>query len=102
MFFKLAFLNFRIQTSAKKLSAVWKDRPQSPMETAVFWIEHVAKHGGGHLRPSSADLPYYRLWMLDIIGILSICIVLLSYIFWKITRFFVGRMSKSKAKSKSD
>ncbi|XP_059808858.1 UDP-glucuronosyltransferase 2A2-like isoform X2 [Hypanus sabinus] len=45
----------------KKLSALHRDQPQSPMERAVFWIEYVARHkGAGHLRSESYRLPWER------------------------------------------
>lgn len=88
-----------MQSSAKKLSEIWKHRPQSALDTAVFWVEHVAKFGGQHLRPSSADLPLYRHWMLDVISVLTVFALLASYVLFKTVKYFLK--SKSK-KSKSD
>lgn len=60
-----------MQDSAKKVSSVFRDRPQPPLETAVYWIEHVARHGGTHLRPASADIPFYRYLLLDVLAFLA-------------------------------
>lgn len=58
-------------------SSIMKDRPH-PKEEAVFWIEHVIKFGGSHLRGISMDMPWYKLLMFDIW--LFIMIVLLSIV----------------------
>ncbi|XP_062922150.1 UDP-glucuronosyltransferase 2C1-like [Mobula hypostoma] len=52
----------------KKLSALHRDQPVSPMERAIFWIEYVARHkGAGHLRSESYRLPWYVYHCVDVI-----------------------------------
>jgi len=60
----------------KKLSAIFRDRPQTPLEQAVFWTEYVLHHGGTPLRSASAELPLYQYLLLDVIVVLSIGTVL--------------------------
>ncbi|XP_059808859.1 UDP-glucuronosyltransferase 2C1-like [Hypanus sabinus] len=55
----------------KKLSALHRDQPESPMERAVFWIEYVARHkGAGHLHSESYRLPWYVYYCVDVMGLL--------------------------------
>ncbi|XP_059808849.1 UDP-glucuronosyltransferase 2A2-like [Hypanus sabinus] len=55
----------------KKLSALHRDQPVSPMERAVFWIEYVARHkGAGHLRSESYRLPWYAYYCVDVMVLL--------------------------------
>ncbi|XP_072889326.1 UDP-glucuronosyltransferase 2C1-like isoform X3 [Hemitrygon akajei] len=55
----------------KKLSALHRDQPESPMERAVFWIEYVARHkGAGHLRSESYRLPWYAYYCVDVMVLL--------------------------------
>ncbi|XP_071504891.1 UDP-glucuronosyltransferase 2B9-like [Diadema antillarum] len=58
--------NPQYQATAKRLSAIFRDRPMKPADTAAFWIEHVIKHGGEHLRPPTLDMSFYQIYMLDI------------------------------------
>ena len=52
-------------------STIFKSRPFTPAQRAAWWIEHVIKYGGKHLRPPVASLPYYQFLLLDVIvGIL--------------------------------
>ncbi|XP_077978251.1 2-hydroxyacylsphingosine 1-beta-galactosyltransferase-like [Glandiceps talaboti] len=53
--------------NAMRLSAIHRDSPMTPSETAAFWIEHVMKHGGQHLRPASFQLNTFQYFLLDVI-----------------------------------
>ncbi|XP_065219659.1 uncharacterized protein LOC135845124 [Planococcus citri] len=55
----------------KKLSKIFKDRPMSAMDTAIYWIEYVIRHEGAHhLRTAAVDLPFYQYLLLDVIAFL--------------------------------
>ncbi|GLH09939.1 uncharacterized protein GBIM_14952, partial [Gryllus bimaculatus] len=42
-------------------------RPRPPLETAVFWVEHVLRHRGApRMRAPTADIPWYELMLLDV------------------------------------
>ncbi|XP_064652146.1 UDP-glucuronosyltransferase 3A1-like isoform X1 [Lineus longissimus] len=51
----------------KKCSAIIRSLP-SAQEKFVFWVNHVLKFGGAHLRPPSLDMPLYEVLMLDIVA----------------------------------
>ena len=62
----------------QKASAIFRDHPGLPRERAMYWIEHVIKFKGQHLRPYSQDMPLYQLWMLDILLLCAVPCVLLT------------------------
>ncbi|XP_051896177.1 UDP-glucuronosyltransferase 2C1-like [Pristis pectinata] len=63
----------------KKLSALHRDQPESPMERAVFWIEYVARHkGAGHLRSECYRLPWYVYYCVDVMIFLMSVLLLLT------------------------
>ncbi|XP_059808864.1 UDP-glucuronosyltransferase 2A1-like [Hypanus sabinus] len=63
----------------KKLSALHRDQPESPMERAVFWIEYVARHkGAGHLRSESYRLPWYIYHCVDVMVFLLIMLLVVT------------------------
>ncbi|XP_057663227.1 uncharacterized protein LOC130898167 [Diorhabda carinulata] len=75
--------------NAKALSDRFKDRPMSPMDTAIYWIEYVARHKGAPFMKSAVtDLPFYQSLLLDVIAFL-ILVMLISiniiYLFIKYT-----------------
>jgi glucuronosyltransferase len=68
----------------KKLSAIYRDQPETPLERAVFWTEYVLRHGGEHLRSVSADLPWYQYFLIDVIAVLFVgatLVFILLYLF---------------------
>lgn len=53
------------------LSRLFKDRPQHPMDTAIYWLEYVIKYKGAeHLRSAAQDLSWYQYLLLDVLSFL--------------------------------
>jgi glucuronosyltransferase len=71
----------------KKMSAVSKDEPESPLNRAVWWTEYVIRHNGAkHLRSAAVDLAWYQYLLLDVVAflfILAAVTVLASYLILK-------------------
>nr|WMP40246.1 UDP-glucuronosyltransferase UGT42K1 [Tuta absoluta] len=57
------------QARAKEVSSAWQDRPQTSLETAVFWTEFAARHPSLTYRAPSADVPCYQYYCLDIAAV---------------------------------
>ncbi|XP_001659549.2 UDP-glucuronosyltransferase 2C1 [Aedes aegypti] len=58
---------------AKQLSNLYRDRPQSAMDTAVFWTEYVIRHKGAqHMRYPGVDLNFFQTQMLDVIAVIGV------------------------------
>lgn len=88
---------------AKEKSSIYHDRPMKPMETAVFWIEYVIKHRGApHLRVAGLQMPWYKYFMVDVIGCVVLALVLTAYvlnaIIRRICRRKYGKINRSKKK----
>uniref|UniRef100_UPI003AACBB2B UDP glucuronosyltransferase 5 family, polypeptide G1 n=1 Tax=Centroberyx gerrardi TaxID=166262 RepID=UPI003AACBB2B len=51
----------------QRLSRLHHDRPLSPMDTAIFWIEYVIRNkGAAHLRSAAFSMPWYSYHSLDV------------------------------------
>ncbi|KAK9886588.1 hypothetical protein WA026_017515 [Henosepilachna vigintioctopunctata] len=77
--------NPRYRNNVKYHSHLLRNQPVKPLESAMFWIEHVIEHGGGpHLKPHSLKLSWYEYYLLDvyaaIIGVALLVIILLLFI----------------------
>ncbi|PSN46987.1 hypothetical protein C0J52_17341 [Blattella germanica] len=88
------------EKNAKRMAALFRDRPQSALETAVFWTEYVIRHQGAfHLRTAAVDMPWYQYLLLDVIATLLLIIILafvmIYYILKKITSLIFGRKPSS-------
>nr|WEU75332.1 uridine diphosphate-glycosyltransferases 42J1 [Glyphodes pyloalis] len=56
----------RFRAKVKRMSRAWHDRPLTPMQTAVYWIEYAARNGDLTFRTKAADVPLYQYLNLDI------------------------------------
>eukprot|EP00058_Branchiostoma_floridae_P009846 XP_002595334.1 hypothetical protein BRAFLDRAFT_87571 [Branchiostoma floridae] len=89
--------------TAARLSRLHRDQPQSPMERAVWWIEHVIKHGGlPHLRARAVELPWYQYYLLDVAAfLLGICSAVLGTLWYSCTFVCMKVCCKRGGKLKS-
>ncbi|XP_069675720.1 UDP-glucosyltransferase 2-like [Periplaneta americana] len=69
------------RTNAKRLSQLFRDRPQSALDTAIYWTEYVIRHRGApHLRSAALDLTWYQYLLLDVILVIIALIIALGLI----------------------
>ncbi|XP_049793134.1 UDP-glycosyltransferase UGT5-like isoform X1 [Schistocerca nitens] len=63
--------NPKYRENAKLRSRLFWDRPESPVETAVYWTEYVLRHRGApHLRSAALHLSWYQYLLLDVAALL--------------------------------
>ncbi|XP_055914356.1 UDP-glycosyltransferase UGT5-like [Eupeodes corollae] len=75
--------NKKYTQNVRKFANLYKDRPMTARQTAVFWIEYVLRHhGAAHLQSPSVHLNAFQLLSLDVIGFL----IAVLYIIWKILK----------------
>jgi glucuronosyltransferase len=100
---KKIFNYYRFQVNMKKMSALSKDEPQSPLNSAVWWAEYVIRHNGAkHLRSAALDLAWYQYLLLDVAAFLFLLVaitVLISYLILKnVYRYLTAQYYKVKCK----
>lgn len=76
----------------------------SALDTAVYWVEYVIRHGGAHhLRTAAVDLTWYQYYLLDVIALFMSVIVSFVFIFYfitkRITRSILNAFKLNKIKS---
>ncbi|XP_066137700.1 UDP-glycosyltransferase UGT5-like [Euwallacea fornicatus] len=70
----------KYQANVKQRSRLFHDRPMPPMETAVYWVNYIIRHGGApHLKVAGINLPWYKYFMVDVIGFLILVILLILF-----------------------
>ncbi|XP_049963571.1 UDP-glucosyltransferase 2-like [Schistocerca serialis cubense] len=92
----------RYRDRARRLSALFRDRPRPPLEEAVYWVEYVLRHQGApHLRSAALDLSWYRYLLLDVAAVVGLAAVLtatLLYVSFRKVDLYVGsKLEKLKA-----
>jgi len=74
-----------------KASEIFRSQAQSPVERATFWIEHVCRFGGDHLRSAGNDLPLYSYLMLDILAFMLFILHILVYLLYRLLKLSVNK-----------
>lgn len=81
------FPSFRYQRRAKELSERYKDRPLSAQDTAIYWIEYVARHKGANfMKTAAVRMPFYKYLLLDVIAFILVFILLFLLVFYFICK----------------
>lgn len=95
-------LTFRYKSNAENISKKFRDRPHSPLETALYWIDYVIRYKGApHLRSTGATLPWYQYYLVDVAAvILTVLIAALSLLFWIARAGFNLLFARTKPKEK--
>ncbi|XP_053608209.1 UDP-glucosyltransferase 2-like [Plodia interpunctella] len=78
-------LDPRWQQRAKLVSRLWHDRPISPIESAIYWTEYIARYQGApNLQATSVNLPLYQQLQLDVLAFVVLVIYILGFVAYKI------------------
>jgi len=80
-----------------KASEIFRSQVQSPVERAVFWIEHICRFGGDHLRSAGNDLPLYSYLMLDILAFILITLHIFIYLLYRLLKLIVNKCREHAA-----
>lgn len=80
-------------TKVKELSKLYRDRPQSALDTAIYWTEYVIRHrGASHLQTPQVQMNFIQRNSLDVVAFL----VLLVFFGYKAIKFLLLRISPAK------
>lgn len=89
---------------AKEMSARFKDRPMTPLDTAVYWIEYVIRNrGANYMKNSGLRMSWIAYNMLDVYAFILLVVLSILYIAIRILRVikvFVVSMSRRYIKIK--
>ncbi|EDX13415.1 UDP-glucosyltransferase 2 [Drosophila simulans] len=89
----------------KVISTQYRDQKETPLERAVYWVEHVTRHKGAkYLRSACQDLNFIEYHNLDVLASFFSVIALTVIFVFLLVRFLVtiikGFLCKSSSKLK--
>ncbi|XP_078678245.1 UDP-glucuronosyltransferase 1-2-like isoform X1 [Branchiostoma floridae x Branchiostoma belcheri] len=95
--------NKTYKSNAVRLAQLQRDQPQSPMDRAVWWIEHVIRHGGlPHLKSAARHLSLLQYHLLDVVALLCMAVVAAGLFLWLCCRcccrVLCGKQTAAKQK----
>lgn len=84
--------------SAQKVSKLFQDKPQRPLELAIWWVEYVIRNPNlDHLKSPTLRLGFFRAKSYDVILLLIIALHAVVFAIIKVIKV-VKRLTKCKAK----
>ncbi|XP_017087037.2 UDP-glycosyltransferase UGT5-like [Drosophila bipectinata] len=94
--------NPKYRDNIKKASKIFRDRPLSAMDTAMYWINYVIEHRGApHLVSVGVELPWYQFYLLDVIGLaLAVTLLPILALFFACRIIFKSPRNINKQKAK--
>ncbi|XP_014274350.1 UDP-glycosyltransferase UGT4 [Halyomorpha halys] len=95
--------NPKYKEVAMERSKIIKDKPQTALELAVYWVEYVIRHkGASHLKPGRQQLSLYQTLGLDIITFVLFLIAILILVTCKTISFLKLQICKNSVKTKKE
>lgn len=73
----------------------------TPLNTAVYWIEYVAKHKGApYMKTAAVGMPTYQYFLIDVVAFIIVVLILTSiFLYWafkKILSLLLNKITKKK------
>nr|XP_018917928.1 PREDICTED: UDP-glucuronosyltransferase 2B31-like [Bemisia tabaci] len=83
----------RFKKNISRASRIFTDKPVSSLDTAIYWIEYVIRHNGAHhLKPLAVYIPWYQLFLIDVIVIYYATFCMVLYILVKLFSFLSRKL----------
>ncbi|KAL7299929.1 hypothetical protein TKK_0007249 [Trichogramma kaykai] len=83
---KAVLFDPKYQKNSQELAKRFLDRPMKPIDTAVYWIEYVVRHGKGSLRSPLSEMPWWQSSLLDIYSFLALALIIVLFILTRIVK----------------
>ena len=97
------FFSSSYRESAERISKSVKQLPRSPVKEAADWVEYTQAQGGlQYLRPRGLDLPFYQLYLLDILFLVFVVLAVALFVIRFLLKSVVSCLSGSSRKEKAN
>ncbi|XP_063955821.1 UDP-glucuronosyltransferase 1-2-like [Lytechinus pictus] len=93
--------NPRYSENIRKSSRIYRDMQSDPDDVAVYWVEHILKFGGSHLRSRALELNFIQLHSIDVLAFIVGIVLVVVFLLFSCCKRCVSRCLKTK-KSKME
>lgn len=85
----------------QRLSTIFKDRPISQLDEAIYWSEYILKFNGApHLRIQGADMSLFQFLLLDVIAFVMVILIGILYLSKYVLKIIISMFNKTVIKNK--
>ncbi|XP_054730555.1 UDP-glucosyltransferase 2-like [Anastrepha obliqua] len=94
--------NPKYTKAVRDFSKLYRDRPMTPRQSVVWWVDYVLRHKGAkHMQSPAVHLNRWQLMSLDVLGVLLTSMAVIVGLLVVIVRFFVENVMKRVGEKKS-
>lgn len=73
--------NQKYRHNAQEISKRFVDRPITPQEAVIYWVEYAVRHKGApHLRAAGNDLNFIEFHSIDTYGVVFLATIIYLYV----------------------
>jgi glucuronosyltransferase len=91
-------MHYSYRGNATRLSKLMQHQMMPGREVGVYWVEHILRHGGKHLNSASKNLPFYKLYLLDVWLFLIATTATTLFMIFKGFTWLIKKLRLSKVK----
>lgn len=93
------FNNTKYRENARRLSKAFKDRPATPLETAVWWTEYIGRGNGlPYVKSEASNMPWYVRNLVDVMAAFAVIGLVTLYVIYRVAKcLFGGKKTKDHA-----
>lgn len=99
---KKALTDEKIRIKAKENSRIVRDRPMTPQELVVYWVEYVIRYKGAHhLKSAAMDLSYIEVHNIDVYLTFIGLVLIIIYAKYALIKYLLSLFMPKQIKQKS-
>lgn len=89
--------NQNYRANAQEISKRFIDRPMTPQDAVVYWVEYAVRHKGApHLRAAGNDLNFIEFHSIDTYSVLVLATIFYFYIVYLVLKFLLRKCHGKK------
>ena len=82
--------NPKYKENAMRVSKLMRYRRITPTEEACDWIEYGLNNNAGlHLRSEADNLPFFQLYLLDVLSLIAVVLLSLTVLFYFSVKYYL-------------
>lgn len=94
------FNNTKFSENARRLSKAFRDRPATPLETAVWWTEYIGRGNGlPYVKSEASTMSWYVRNLVDVMAAFAVIGLVTLYVIYRVFKrlLFGGKKTKEHA-----
>jgi len=92
--------NNSFKQQVQQRSQLLRDQETTPLDRAVYWSEHVLRHGGAsHLKSAAVDMPLHQYLLLDVACVLAAAVTVAAVVVWWLLRAAMRALARALRKA---